>query len=167
MQAELIRESANPLIVYDIEIANKQESLELDDALLRALTQAALRSERIEAARISIAIVNDPLMHELNRRHLNHDYPTDVLSFLLHSDSPDSNFSHLKQLEGEVIVSADTAIREANNRQVNPLEELALYLVHGLLHLCGYDDHCDADIDEMRKRERSILSQFNINPTYE
>ena len=153
--------------MYEIDIANKQESLELNNALLRELTQAVLQSERVEAARISIAIVDDPLMHELNRRHLDHDYPTDVLSFLLHTESQASSFSHLKQLEGEVIVSADTATREAQTRGVVPLEELALYLVHGLLHICGYDDHCDADIAKMREREKSILSQFDIIPTYE
>jgi probable rRNA maturation factor len=145
------------LTVYDIQIANEQSALELDEESLRRAAIAVLESERIASATISIAIVTDELIHMLNRRHLDHDYPTDVLSFLLNSEG----------LEGEVIVSTDTAIRESIERGVSAHEELKLYLVHGLLHLCGYDDHSDDDRQLMRQREQAVLSQFGIVPVYD
>lgn len=153
--------------MFDVAIANEQDSLDLDCEFLCAVTRAVLQSEQVNAATISIAIVNDKLMHELNRRHLDHDYPTDVLSFLLHSEtSPENSLKQLR-LDGEVIVSADTALREAASRGVPASEEVALYLVHGLLHLCGYDDQNEADRDKMRAREQIILAQFKILPTYD
>ena len=120
-----------------------------------------LASEKIAAAELSLAIVNGDQMQELNKRHLEHDYDTDVLSFLLESsESPDG-----ASLEGEVIVSIDMARKQAAEHETALDYELILYIVHGTLHLCGYDDLTTAEAAVMRERERNLLQQLLPNNT--
>jgi probable rRNA maturation factor len=120
---------------------------------LRPLEEAALRILKdfgIRTGALSIAVVDDPTMHDLNRKHLNHDYPTDVLSFLFeHSGS---------RLEGEVIASLDYAVREAAKWGWAERDELLLYVVHGLLHLVGFDDQSEPDRQAMRRKELEYFS---------
>lgn len=104
--------------------------------------------------RISIAILSDPEIREINREYLEHDYETDVISFEL-SDSEDF-------LEGEIVISADTAARIASEVGWSAQSEMLLYAIHGMLHIVGYDDHEDEDRDEMRSQERHYLEQFQI-----
>ena len=81
--------------------------------------------------------MDDETIHELNRRLLDHDWPTDVLSFVLEDDGD--------HLEGEVILSADTAGDGRRRTRQLAAEEQLLYVIHGMLHLVGYDDKSDAD----------------------
>jgi probable rRNA maturation factor len=162
---------------YDVAIANEQGALSIDRERLEEIVRMTLQAEGAAAATISVAIVDDPTMHSLNRAHLDHDYPTDVLSFLLEcsageeapdGDDPRSGFAGFgKCLDGEVIISADTAIRESAAYGWQPQDELALYLVHGLLHLCGYDDLEDDAQTAMRSREREILQFWGLSPHYQ
>ena len=143
--------------------------LAVDRGLLRRMVRMTLQAEGIREANVSVALVDDPAMHELNRRHLAHDYPTDVLSFLLsapqsdRSDEPPSGAC----LDGELIISTDTAVRQAAEYGWPAAEELTLYVVHGLLHLCGYDDHRAIDRRHMRDRERAILGTLGLSPHYD
>lgn len=138
-----------------VEIANRQTRLPLDVDRLRECAQLVLAAEGFISGVVSVAVVDDPTIHALNREYLNHDYATDVLSFVF--DVSDEG------LEGEVIVSADTAIRESSEFGWSADSELALYLVHGLLHLAGYDDHTDLEREEMRRLERKYLTQLGIS----
>jgi probable rRNA maturation factor len=106
-----------------------------------------------------VAIVDDATMRNLNLKYLQHDYATDVLSFLL-SDLDES-------LEGEVVVSADTAAREALRFGWSADDEMLLYLVHGTLHLVGHDDASDVERDAMRAKERRYLAKLGRHPNYE
>lgn len=143
----------------EVEIANEQDKLPIDEERLVAAARLLLRSEGITAATISLAVVDDPTIHELNRRHLGHDYATDVLSFVLEA-SPD-------RFEGEVIVSADTAISSAGRFDWSPADELLLYVIHGCLHLAGHDDQTDEARAIMRDREKHYLAEFGLLPRYE
>jgi probable rRNA maturation factor len=98
---------------------------------------------------ISIAIVNDPQIHQLNLDYLNHDYPTDVISF----DTTESN----QFLEGEVIVSADTALNVASKNGWQPSHELLLYIIHGMLHIVGLDDSTRSKAKQMRDEEHYYI----------
>jgi len=141
-----------------IEINNRQTLLAADSERLRGAVAAVLEEEGLKSAAINIAIVDDPTIHDLNRRFLNHDEPTDVISFPL--DDADG-------IEGDVIVSADTAIRSAARYDWPPADELLLYVIHGTLHLVGYDDLDDASRAEMRSRERHYLAALGLQPKYE
>lgn len=143
--------------MIEVAIADEQANLSIDyDRLKRAVTMI-FQSAGIENAAISIAIVDDPTIHDLNRRFLEHDYPTDVLSFVLERDED--------RLEGEVIVSADYAVRSARDFGWSAEEELLLYVIHGTLHLAGYDDQAPTSLAEMRERETHFLAQLGVQRT--
>jgi probable rRNA maturation factor len=147
-------------VPIEVAIADQQRALRLPVPRLRGIVRTTLQTEGVQEAALSVALVDDQTIHALNRRHLGHDYPTDVLSFLL---SPPGE----KPLEGEVIVSTETAVRQAERFDWSPEAEVTLYLVHGLLHLCGYDDQRAADRQRMRRRERDILQNWGLTPHYE
>lgn len=138
--------------MIDVDISDRQTRLAVDPDLARRAIQAVCERHGVLEAEISLAIVDDPTIHALNRRHLAHDYPTDVLSFLYHRTE--------RGLEGEIIVSADTAARMALELNSVPEHELLLYIVHGTLHLVGHDDHTPEGQAEMRAAEREILNAF-------
>jgi len=105
---------------------------------------------------ISVAIVSDSKIRQLNQKHLDHDYATDVLSFDLTEDDV--------CLEGEVIASLDTADREASHHGWSSDDELTLYVIHGMLHIVGLLDKEPSDIASMRTEESFYLEAVGIKP---
>ncbi|HEX4129004.1 MAG TPA: rRNA maturation RNase YbeY [Pirellulales bacterium] len=136
---------------YQIAVANDC-SAAIDARSLRAAVEIVLRDAAIPAATISIAVVDDATIRDLNARYLAHDDETDVLSFVL-DHSADG-------LDGEIVVSADTAERVAAELDVSAAEELLLYVIHGALHLVGYDDLDPARQAVMRCREQEVLAEL-------
>ena len=136
-----------------IEIANEigEEGLPLD-LLREAATRVLVDHDR--SGILSIAIVDDPAIHVLNRDYLEHDEPTDCLSFDL--SGPETADDTL----GEVVVSLDTARREAHRREIHPDRELLLYVIHAVLHLCGYEDGDDESRDRMEHVQQNYLEQL-------
>ncbi|TWT96599.1 Endoribonuclease YbeY [Botrimarina colliarenosi] len=140
----------------NIEIANQQSALAVDEDRIRRVATAILGDAGYHEGDLSVAVVDDPTIHELNVRHLAHDYPTDVLSFALTDEPP--------RLEGEVIVSADTAIENAADYGWPPENELLLYVVHGVLHLAGHRDKADDEVAAMRAAETQYLRLAGVEP---
>jgi probable rRNA maturation factor len=138
-----------------ISIATPQEVVPIDRNLVRAVVRAVLEGEQVPDYEISLAFVDDATIHQLNRRFLQHDEPTDVLSFPL--SEPNA-----RKLAGELILGAEVALAQARERGHDVQAELALYVIHGLLHLCGYDDHAPEDAAVMRGRERQYLKQLDL-----
>src|SRR5262249_31314038 len=127
--------------------------LPVDRGHHRNVVRTVLQAEGINSADISLAFVDNATIHRLNRQFLGHDEPTDVLSFPLNQSGT---------LEGELIIGAEVALAEARSRGHDVQAELTLYIVHGLLHLCGYDDHTARDAREMRQRERLHLKRLGL-----
>lgn len=144
--------------MIEIEINNEQTNHRIDKKQLVKAARLVLKEEGVENATISLAVVDDPTIHDLNRRYLQHDYATDVLSFVL-----DDSDGHL---DGEVIVSADTAATNAAEYGWSPADELLLYVIHGMLHLVGYDDKSPVKRKTMREKERQYLAFFEIAHRY-
>jgi probable rRNA maturation factor len=138
-----------------IAVATPQEAVAVDRGLMRGIARAVLEGEGVADYEISLAFVDDPTIHRLNKRYLEHDEPTDVLSFPL-SDAGS------KKLAGELVIGAEVALARAGEHGHDVQAELGLYVIHGLLHLCGYDDHEPADADAMRARERHYLKQLGL-----
>ncbi len=136
-----------------IEIANQQTRLPLDRRLLRRAARSVLRDAGLCKARISVAVVDDETIARLNWRYLRHRGPADVLSFLL--DQGDG-------LEGEVVVGAEVALRAAPQYGWSPHDELLLYVIHGTLHLVGYDDTTETLRNAMQQRETAVLEKLGI-----
>ncbi|MFK7769277.1 MAG: rRNA maturation RNase YbeY [Mariniblastus sp.] len=140
---------------HKIEIANEQSQPIDSDPLISAV-KLILNDHSIEKSEISIGIVDDPAMRAYNKQYLNHDYETDVLSFVLDWDET------IGALSGQLIVSTDTAETMASQYGSTMQEELLLYVIHGTLHLVGYDDKDPADETEMRDAEKQYLANFGV-----
>lgn len=102
----------------------------------------------------SISIVDDETIQVMNREHLAHDWPTDVISFEFERK--------LNCADGEIIASWDTARRLHAQARWSTEDELLLYVVHGMLHLAGLDDQDDQQRLEMRRHEQECLSCLGV-----
>ena len=143
--------------VTTIAIANQQTLLRVDRARIRRAVRAVAAGEIAARAAISVAVVNDAAIGALNERFLHHRGPTDVISFVLQEEDG--------VLEGEVVVSAETARRAAPRYGWSAEDELLLYVIHGALHLAGYDDAAPAQRKIMRSREETYLQRVGVSRT--
>ena len=141
--------------MLSIEISNRQNVLKLDPQRIERAAEAILRDAGLTEAELSIALVDDSTIHALNRQYLEHDYPTNVLSFLLERVGT--------QLEGEVIASAEMAVRSAGRYGWSAEDELLLYAIHGTLHLVGHDDGTPHECAVMRTQEERYLALFGLS----
>mgnify|MGYP002390829975 CR=1 FL=1 len=151
-----VGESASTI---EVELTNTQTVLPVDTRHVHDLVRQALAAEGVERASISILIVDDATIREINRNHLGHDWETDVITFPL--SEPDE-----EPLAGELIISAEMARNSAEEVGEDPWAEMALYLVHGLLHLRGHDDQSESDALKMRRREDEILTRLGLKNLY-
>jgi probable rRNA maturation factor len=143
------------VLMIRVSIASPQEIIVLDRARIRETARTVLQGEDMDEAEISVAFVDNETIHQLNKQYLQHDEPTDVLSFPL--SEPNA-----RCLAGELVISAETAREQANQRR-HPVEaELTLYVIHGLLHLCGYDDKTADGAAAMHQQERHYLEQLGL-----
>jgi probable rRNA maturation factor len=138
-----------------ISIATPQETVPVDRAIMRQVARTVLDGESMGDAEVSLAFVDNRTIHQLNRRYLHHDEPTDVLSFPLSEPGA-------RRLAGELVLGAEVAQAQAASRGHDVQAELALYVIHGLLHLCGYDDTTEKAAAEMRQRERHYLQRLGL-----
>jgi probable rRNA maturation factor len=157
--------------VIEVEINNLQSYVPITVARVRRVARVALAAEQVARATVSIALTDNATIRGINRDYLQHDYDTDVLSFLFESlcvarrhagPLPNPRRASGRHLDGEVVLSGEMAAATAGRFGWSPREELTLYLVHGLLHLCGYDDQTPRERRMMRGRERVILAQLGI-----
>ena len=125
----------------------------LDFAALKDAARVVLEGEGVREAAVTLTFVDDAHIHRLNKQFLNHDEPTDVLTFP-HSDAG------ARKLEGDVVIGYGVAQEYAADRGHAVGPELVLYVVHGCLHLCGYTDTDDRGAAEMRAKEREYLTKL-------
>ena len=148
---------------YDICVAIVDRApATIDPGLLRRAVEQTLRRRSCPSARISVAVVADDRIAELNRRFLACEGPTDVLSFNLAGAMAAAG----DRLEGELVISAETAHRQARLRGHSTLDELMLYAIHGTLHLLGMNDQTEADAQDMHRLEDEILVELGHEPVY-
>ena len=142
-----------------VEICNLESSLKVSDRRIKDLLKNVLHETGFRSRtpiEISVALVDDVSMRRVNRRFHGADRATDVLAFPMADKKKDSH----DRLLGEIIVSIDRARVQAK-RFGNTLDkEVALYLVHGLLHLLGYRDHRPKDFDRMCALQDFIMENY-------
>lgn len=136
-----------------LELADRQRAIVLGRRRIERAVAAALALKPRRAGPVSVALVGDRAIRRLHFDHMGLDSATDVLSF---------PFGGAGGLLGEVVASADTARREARARGVRAADELLLYVVHGVLHLLGFDDHAPLERKKMRAAERRALKAAGI-----
>jgi len=140
--------------MFEIHIIDRQSLLPPNTRRMRRALEKILQDAEVRRGAVTVAVVGDAEMHELNRRYLDHDYPTDSLSFVMENSGD--------RLEGEVIVSAETAARVAPQYGWAAEDELLLYAVHATLHLVGYDDTSLQLAAAMRAAERRYLAEVGV-----
>jgi len=145
-----IPNNAEPDRPVAVEISNRQQAMAVNLAWLERIVRGAIAVIRAEAAEIIVLVVNDRRIAKLHAEWMQISEPTDVLTFDLGSDPP-------RRLAGDIVVSGETARRVARELGWQPRQELAYYVVHGLLHLAGYDDLTPGERRRMRKRERMVM----------
>ena len=138
----------------------------VDKELLEQAVQCVLAAERAEGD-VTIVITDDETVAELNLNFLGKDGPTDVLSFPAHNYEDDFALppdEAISSYLGDVIIAMPFTQRQAQMAGRSLQNELALLVVHGVLHLLGYDHATDAEKDEMWSRQNAILSGLGIPP---
>jgi probable rRNA maturation factor len=133
----------------------------VDTRLLLARARALLRALDHTRSELSIALVGDADIRELNASWRQRDRATDVLSFsLLEGEGQ----RHRGRLLGDVVISVETAATQARRRHRGLDDEIARLLVHGVLHLLGHDHEDDADARAMRAEERRVARALRDLP---
>ena len=126
---------------------------------VKALDQI-LNLLNLKGVSVSLLLCTDERIHELNKTYRGKDKPTDVLSFAQREgEFADPN----DPLLGDVVISVDTAIRQASEYNHKLSAELELLLVHGVLHLLGYDHMEDEEAEEMEAKERALCGQLSVD----
>jgi rRNA maturation RNase YbeY len=123
----------------------------LESAYEKWLLQVAL-NERKSIEHISYIFCSDEYLLDMNRRYLQHDYYTDIITF---------PYQQGDVLESDIFISVDRVRENARLFAIPFEEELRRVMVHGLLHLAGYDDHADEKTTEMRQKEEEYMRTFS------
>jgi probable rRNA maturation factor len=144
-----------------IQITNNFDGIDSPPSKIKKLVRAVFERFGLSKATVSIAIVDDAEIRNLNSRFLNRKSNTDCLSFDL-SDTQGPQSPRLFEL----IVNGEMAVRQANLRGHSSQAELALYITHGLLHNLGFDDATDSKARKMHDMEDNILQQLGYGFVY-
>ncbi|HIG74433.1 MAG TPA: rRNA maturation RNase YbeY [Bacteroidetes bacterium] len=134
-------------------VFNEHPSLRLTDAVVHAAAERVAAGEGVRWVEVNVILGDHALVRELNREWLQHDWNTDVVSFPL-----DEEGEARGEIEGEVYVDLDTAREEAPAHGASFETEALRYVIHGLLHLAGYDDASDEERAAMRTLEDRYLA---------
>lgn len=146
----------------EISVEMRAKELPIASAKFRRDVAKAVAEAGFRGA-LSVAVVSDATMQRVNAEFHDCDEPTDVLAFALGRGTAGSRATGA--FDAEVIVSLDTARREAAGRGQDFAAELMLYVVHGVLHLLGFDDHSLADARRMHARALAILAGLGYTTT--
>ncbi|MFB6274261.1 MAG: rRNA maturation RNase YbeY [Salinibacter sp.] len=148
-----------------LSIEQPHSSLHLDEAVLREAIRRVLAEEGATLVHLSVVLAGHETVRRLNQSYLDHDYNTDVLSFSLRSPQdtapPDADE---QAVEGEVYVDLDTAAERHEEFDTSFEREAYRYVLHGVLHLTGYDDATDAGRETMRQKENQYLDMIDVLP---
>lgn len=140
-----------------ISIENRQKEFKIDRRRLRGSLKRLLRELHCEESEIGLLLVNDDQIRDFNRTYLNRNRSTNVISFAMQ----EGKFSEINpQLLGDIILSVETAHRDAAAAHLDFMEEVEFLVIHGLLHLLGYE-HENTTAKEARRmkvRERELFS---------
>ncbi len=129
---------------------NESETKFLPWKKMKTVAEAIVIDKKILDASLNIIVLTDDKIQEINREYLEHDYATDVISFNI-DENP---------LEGEIYISADTALKQAKEYGVSLSNEIVRLVAHGTLHICGHDDASDEMRQAMHVLENKYLGLY-------
>ena len=137
----------------DVLINNQHDQHEIDREEIRETAEIILNMLDKDEAELSILMVDDLKIADLNKRYLNREGPTNVIAFPMQA----GEFTQVNPyLLGDVVISTDTAAKEGETGGIGTAMRLRQLLVHGILHLCGYD-HEESEQEALRMEKKSDL----------
>lgn len=140
----------------EVEIHIEGDFFPIDTERMEKAVRFILAEAKIVRAKMEIDVITNDAIHAVNVEFLGHDYATDVLAFEMDRDAASG------MLEGNILVCADQAAERAAEFGWNAADELLLYVIHGTLHLVGYDDHEGGDEAAMRQKETEALAAVGV-----
>lgn len=142
---------------WEIEVINRQRLREIDKDRTAALSRAVLDRIGRQEAVLTVTFIRDRAMRRLNRDYRGKDMPTDVLSFAYHEGAETAAGDETRHI-GDVVISVETAERYARELALSFEREIEHLVIHGALHLAGYDH--ETDNGEMNKLERKLRREL-------
>jgi len=124
----------------------------LEETLIKSWLETVVQEETKTISNISFTICSDEFLLQINKEHLSHDYYTDIITF---------PYSY-EPIESDIYISIDRVADNAKEYGVSTQRELARVFVHGVLHMCGYDDHAEEDKKLMREKEDYYLEKLDL-----
>jgi probable rRNA maturation factor len=158
-------------MTFEVDITTDSQFGSVGLERLQQSVVQALQIESVAEAVLSVTLVDNAAIHEINRQYLQHDFATDVISFQLDWTHPELDApgtasrdrSAGAHIQGEIIASIEYAAGEADRLDWELQSELTLYVIHGMLHICGYDDLDPTEKQIMQARESAILNQLGLS----
>ncbi len=139
--------------MINVRVVNAHRRYRLAKKPFALSVKKVLKKEGIRKAMVSIIFIDSMVCRKMNKKHLHHDYGTDVLSF---------DYEQPGTLEGEVYVNLDQAGVQAKNYNASFTEEVRRLVIHGTLHLAGSDDRTSLERKHMRKKEDEYLGVHSM-----
>ncbi len=165
------------IVIVDTQADDSTTSTRNDNAIdcdwiAQQIRKAAAYLE-IADLELTVCLLNNPAMSQVHETHSGVSGPTDVLTFDMSDDSKDTNNLNAsdepqptKTYQIEIAIGIEVAQEQANNRG-HPIErEVLLYVIHGILHCMGYDDHADNAFDQMHNKEDEVLQHIGVGSTF-
>jgi probable rRNA maturation factor len=147
----------------EILIKNQQKIIKINQRKTKGIIKKVLQHLKVdEKTEVSVLFTDDKFIRTLNNKYRGIDKPTDVLSFSLQEGTFKSPEVESDKLLGDIIISMEAAQRQADNLNHSIEKELAVLLIHGLLHLTGYDHEKNEDYKIMREKESEMLKIFAL-----
>ena len=134
-----------------IQVTQNHPLIKIETHFFKKLVELVLKDEKLSAREISVIFCGKKFMRKLHKNYLNKESDTDVITF---------NLSDSEQVEGEIYISLDLAKENALKFKVSEESELSRLIIHGLLHLKGYEDSTKIGEKKMRKIENNYLQKF-------
>lgn len=138
-------------------IKNLQRAIKIEKSVIEEAARKTLEWERKSQVEVSIALVNDDRMRRLNKRYRSVNETTDVLAFAM---SEVNTVGCNLELLGDVVISLPQALKQAKKFKVSFDKEIARLVIHGILHLLGYDDQSAPQKKKMEERQEAILREL-------
>ncbi|ADQ15096.1 rRNA maturation RNase YbeY [Halanaerobium hydrogeniformans] len=141
--------------MINVEFNDMQDFLEIDQKMKDLLAKVIITAAEVEGysgGEVSVAFVSNEEIKKLNKKYRNIDAATDVLSFPIDDE-----------VLGDIIISSERAVSQAEEYGHSLKRELAYLTVHGILHLFGYDHHGQEEKNKMRQKEERILTELDLS----
>lgn len=137
-----------------VNIQDKQKRMRFSHDAITLIVNQVIRGEKQKCEEVTICFVTTNQICKLHKKFFDDPSTTDCISF------PMDDEEEPYRLLGEIFICPETALHYAQEHNTDPFEEVTLYIIHGLLHLMGYDDINDEDIVQMRKAEKRHMNKI-------